>query len=88
MKQGPKLPALPGMTLSSQLLVWYLVLTVWKSYGAMEKALAASGRNILYAICNWGQDSPWIWGPSVGNSWRITGDITDNFNSENSVCPV
>lgn len=57
-------------------------------YEAMEKALAASGRNIFYSICNWGQDSPWVWGPSVGNSWRITGDITDNYNSENSVCPV
>ncbi|EED15485.1 alpha-galactosidase, putative [Talaromyces stipitatus ATCC 10500] len=57
-------------------------------YNAMEKALAASGRNILYAICNWGQDSPWIWGPSVGNSWRITGDISDNFNTQNSACPV
>lgn len=54
----------------------------------MEKALAASGREILYAICNWGQDSPWIWGPSVGNSWRITGDISDNFNTQNSACPV
>lgn len=54
----------------------------------MEKALAASGRNILYAICNWGQDSPWDWGPSVGNSWRITGDISDNFNTQNSQCGV
>ena len=52
----------------------------------MEKALAASGRAILYSICNWGQDSPWIWGPSVGNSWRITGDIGDNFDTSSSSC--
>lgn len=57
-------------------------------YEVMEKALAASGRPILYAICNWGQDQPWVWGPSVGNSWRITGDISDHFNTGYSTCPV
>ncbi|GFF97198.1 alpha-galactosidase, putative [Aspergillus lentulus] len=57
-------------------------------YAAMERALAATGRNILYSICNWGQDQPWIWGPSVGNSWRITGDISDNFNGDSSACQV
>ncbi|KAL5363677.1 glycoside hydrolase superfamily [Aspergillus floccosus] len=57
-------------------------------YAAMEKALAASGRQVLYAICNWGQDEPWIWGPSIGNSWRITGDISDNFNTGYSTCSV
>ncbi|GES61195.1 glycoside hydrolase family 27 protein [Aspergillus terreus] len=57
-------------------------------YAVMQKALAASGRQILYAICNWGEDKPWIWGPSVGNSWRITGDISDHFNTAYSTCPV
>ncbi|OKP11106.1 Alpha-galactosidase [Penicillium subrubescens] len=57
-------------------------------YKVMEQALAASGRPILYAICNWGQDQPWVWGPSVGNSWRITGDISDHFNTGYSACPV
>ncbi|EPS27571.1 putative alpha-galactosidase [Penicillium oxalicum 114-2] len=57
-------------------------------YNAMEKALAATGRKILYSLCNWGEDSPWVWGPSVGNSWRITGDITDKYNSASSTCPI
>jgi alpha-galactosidase len=52
----------------------------------MGNALNATGREILYSICNWGQDSPWDWGPSVGNSWRISGDIVDNFADMSPNC--
>ena len=50
-------------------------------YTAMRDALAATGRPILYSLCNWGQESVWTWGMSVGNSWRTTGDIQANFAS-------
>ncbi|MFE7870235.1 glycoside hydrolase family 27 protein [Micromonospora humida] len=50
-------------------------------YTAMRDALAATGRKILYSLCNWGQESVWTWGASVGNSWRNTGDIGGNWNS-------
>ncbi|HVK22094.1 MAG TPA: NPCBM/NEW2 domain-containing protein [Actinokineospora sp.] len=56
-------------------------------YEAMGKALRATGRDIVYSICNWGgQDAggigPWIFGPTVGgNLWRTTGDISDNWGS-------
>jgi alpha-galactosidase len=29
----------------------------------------------------WGVDSPALWAPDVGNSWRTTGDIQDNWKS-------
>ncbi|MFI6184136.1 lectin [Nonomuraea sp. NPDC051191] len=50
-------------------------------YTAMRDALAATGRPILYSLCNWGQDSVWTWGMPVGNSWRTTGDIQANWGS-------
>jgi alpha-galactosidase len=50
-------------------------------YTAMRDALAATGRPILYSLCNWGQENVWNWGEDVGNSWRTTGDITDNWSS-------
>jgi len=49
-------------------------------YTAMSNALKASGRTILYSLCNWGADSVWTWGASVGNSWRVGGDITDAWS--------
>ena len=30
---------------------------------------------IVYSICEWGRNKPWIWGPTVGNQWRTTLDI-------------
>ena len=50
-------------------------------YTAMRDALAATGRPILYSLCEWGVNQPWTWGPQVGNSWRTTGDISDSYNS-------
>ncbi|MFD1048736.1 glycoside hydrolase family 27 protein, partial [Kibdelosporangium lantanae] len=54
-------------------------------YTAMRDALAATGRQIVYSLCNWGQDSVWTWGANVGNSWRTTGDIQANYNSMLSI---
>ena len=50
-------------------------------YTAMRDALARSGRPILFALCNWGQDNVVQWGAATGNSWRTTGDIQGNWNS-------
>ncbi|WP_328756350.1 glycoside hydrolase family 27 protein [Streptomyces sp. NBC_00271] len=54
-------------------------------YTAMRDALAATGRPILYSLCNWGQDNVWTWGADVGNSWRTTGDISPSFSSMLSI---
>jgi alpha-galactosidase len=50
-------------------------------YSAMRDALAATGRPILYSLCEWGVNQPWTWGADVGNMWRTTGDISDSFGS-------
>ncbi|MEU4449468.1 ricin-type beta-trefoil lectin domain protein [Actinosynnema sp. NPDC050801] len=50
-------------------------------YTAMRDALARTGRQIFFAICNWGNDNVRQWGPATGNSWRTTGDIQANWNS-------
>src|SRR5690242_18440553 len=54
-------------------------------YSAMRDALAATGRPIVYSICEWGVNQPWTWAPDVGNLWRTTGDISDNWNSLKSI---
>jgi alpha-galactosidase len=51
------------------------------SYAVMRDALLNAGRPIVFSICNWGEQSPWNWGPSTGNLWRTTGDIQDSWNS-------
>ncbi len=51
-------------------------------YRRMGVALRHSGRDILYAACNWGMDDVWSWIRSSGaHTFRSTGDIYDNFNS-------
>ena len=50
-------------------------------YPAMQKALNKTGRPIFYSICEWGQNNPEQWAPAVGNSWRTTQDIQDNWAS-------
>ncbi|MFE0461894.1 NPCBM/NEW2 domain-containing protein [Kitasatospora sp. NPDC058965] len=50
-------------------------------YKAMGDALRATGRPILYSICEWGSTAPWTWASRVGDSWRTTGDISDDWSS-------
>jgi alpha-galactosidase len=50
-------------------------------YTRMRDALAATGRPIVFAICEWGENRPWLWARPVGNLWRTTGDIEDDWGS-------
>ncbi|UJR19661.1 hypothetical protein I4U23_022796 [Adineta vaga] len=50
-------------------------------YPVMRDALNATGRSIFYSMCEWGVDQPALWAPDVGNSWRTTDDIQDNWKS-------
>ncbi len=51
-------------------------------YQTMSMALKATGRDILFAACNWGSEDSWNWMRSIGaHSYRSTGDIFDNFRS-------
>ena len=48
-----------------------------EAYAKMGKALKATGRPIVYSLCQYGWDAVWEWGPALGgNLWRTTGDIT------------
>ena len=52
-------------------------------YTRMSNALAATGRPIVFSMCN-GWDSsvqPWTWAGPVANLWRTTTDIQPNFSS-------
>ncbi|KAL8457270.1 hypothetical protein ACS0TY_035207 [Phlomoides rotata] len=53
-------------------------------YPVMAKALLNSGRPIFFSLCEWGQEDPATWAKSIGNSWRTTGDISDNWDSMTS----
>ncbi|WP_446743069.1 glycoside hydrolase family 27 protein [Silvibacterium acidisoli] len=52
------------------------------AYLKMRDALQATERPIVYSLCQYGVDSVWEWGASVGgNAWRTTYDIRDNYAS-------
>ncbi len=50
-------------------------------YNAMKNALAATGRAIVYSLCEWGEDNVWTWGAGTGNLWRTTDDINASYGS-------
>jgi alpha-galactosidase len=51
------------------------------SYSIMRDALKASGRPIVFSLCEWGSTKPWLWAKDVGNLWRTTGDISDKWDT-------
>jgi len=53
-----------------------------EAYQTMSTALLATGRPIVFSMCEWGTAKPWLWGAGIGNLWRTTGDITDKFSSK------
>ncbi|PYY08329.1 MAG: alpha-galactosidase [Acidobacteria bacterium] len=51
-------------------------------YQKMGDALSASGRPVVYSLCQYGRNDVWKWGAQVGgNLWRSTGDIRDSWDS-------
>ena len=51
-------------------------------YQNMGEALQATGRPIVYSLCEYGMGSVEKWGADVdGNLWRTTGDIRDEWAS-------
>ena len=49
------------------------------AYLTMSDALRASGRDIVFSLCEWGTSKPWLWARDIGNLWRTTGDIHDTW---------
>src|SRR5436853_4679142 len=57
-----------------------------KPYKLMGSALDASGRDIVYSLCQYGMGNVWTWGAETGgNLWRTTGDITDTWGSMSGI---
>ncbi|GGH01581.1 hypothetical protein GCM10011586_16570 [Silvibacterium dinghuense] len=51
-------------------------------YQKMGAALRATGRPIVFSLCEYGLGNVGSWGPQVsGNLWRTTGDIRDAWSS-------
>jgi len=57
--------------------------TLQAIYQQMGDALLATGRPIVYSLCEYGRGDVWTgWGTKVGgNLWRTTGDISDHWES-------
>ncbi|KAI0642496.1 glycoside hydrolase family 27 protein [Trametes meyenii] len=55
-------------------------------YKRMADAIAqlskASGKPpLIFSLCEWGEEQPWLWARRYGQSWRTTGDISPNWGS-------
>jgi alpha-galactosidase len=51
-----------------------------EAYTTMSKALKAAGHPIVFSLCEWGTNKPWLWAENVGELWRSTGDISAIFD--------
>lgn len=53
-----------------------------EAYALMADALRSTGRDIVFSMCEWGNNQPWLWAEKIGNLWRTTGDITDKWQGK------
>ncbi len=54
------------------------------AYPTMRDALKATGRSIVFSMCEWGRSTPWTWARGVAHLWRTTGDIQDCWSCPGS----
>lgn len=52
------------------------------SYKTMRDALYNAERPVVFSICEWGRNKPWLWAKDIGHLWRTTGDIQEYFDCE------
>jgi alpha-galactosidase len=50
------------------------------AYATMRDAIHTAGRPMVFSLCEWGQNKPWLWAADVGHLWRTTGDIYAAFD--------
>jgi alpha-galactosidase len=53
-----------------------------ETYKTMGDALYAAHRPVVYSLCEWGNNQPWLWGEKIAHLWRTTGDITDCYSCQ------
>jgi len=46
----------------------------------MSQKLKEAARPIVFSLCEWGNNKPWLWAREIGHLWRTTGDIYDCFD--------
>lgn len=51
-----------------------------EAYTTMSKALRVAGRPVIFSLCEWGNNQPWLWASEAGELWRTTGDIYNCFD--------
>ncbi|MDR3360186.1 MAG: NPCBM/NEW2 domain-containing protein [Bifidobacteriaceae bacterium] len=51
------------------------------AFAQMRDELAATGRQIVYAISEYGDTDPWTWAAPIANLWRTTTDIKAEWSS-------
>ncbi len=54
------------------------------SYRLMRDALFQAGRPVVFSMCEWGSNEPWLWAREIAHLWRTTGDISDCFSCESN----
>ncbi|KAI0367725.1 glycoside hydrolase family 27 protein [Pilatotrama ljubarskyi] len=59
-------------------------------YKRMADAIAnlakTSGKPpLIFSLCEWGEEQPWLWARRYGQSWRTTGDISPDWGSIASI---
>ncbi|KAL1629890.1 hypothetical protein SLS56_005159 [Neofusicoccum ribis] len=57
-------------------------------FSVMRDALLNSGRDIFYSLCQWGHQFPWYWADQIGQSYRMSGDITAVFGDSGKDCAL
>lgn len=58
---------------------------------AVQKARTAGNtqaKDLVYSVCNWGQQEPWLWADSIGHLWRVSQDMGDGWEGSPLTCCV
>lgn len=56
---------------------------IWSAverYSTFIDAVRQQNPEVVFAVCEWGQRAPWLWGKEIGaNLWRTTWDLRDTW---------
>jgi alpha-galactosidase len=46
-------------------------------------AIRVAGRDVVFSVCEWGRERPWLWAPGFNaEMWRTTYDVKDKWTSK------